>query len=164
MTSKNSFFKLLKEDLLQRLWSIILAMVVIILPITVAVALEISNIRADRYSYRENAIASLWRVFEYDNFWFYLVAIVGAIICAGCSFCYLFSKRKVDFFHSLPVTRGKLFAVRYVSGVLVYLVPNTSGMRKPLLLSATLLFLVLVTGVGAAIRADSTSPYKALTS
>ena len=63
MTSKNSFFKLLKEDLLQRLWSIILAMVVIILPITVAVALEISNIRADRYSYRENAIASLWRVF-----------------------------------------------------------------------------------------------------
>lgn len=124
MTSKNSFFKLLKEDLLQRLWSIILAMVVIILPITVAVALEISNIRADRYSYRENAIASLWRVFEYDNFWFYLVAIVGAIICAGCSFCYLFSKRKVDFFHSLPVTRGKLFAVRYVSGVLVYLVPN----------------------------------------
>ena len=28
MTSKNSFFKLLKEDLLQRLWSVILAMVV----------------------------------------------------------------------------------------------------------------------------------------
>lgn len=43
MTSKNSFFKLLWEDLRQRLWSIILAMVVIILPITIGILLQISS-------------------------------------------------------------------------------------------------------------------------
>lgn len=121
MTSKNSFFKLLWEDLRQRLWSIILAMVVIILPITIAVLLQISRAE-DRLS---NA---LWRDVEYcfrDDFaWYYLVAVVGAFICAGCSFGYLFSKKKVDFFHGLPVGRTKQFAMRYVSGVLVYLVPN----------------------------------------
>lgn len=121
MTSKNSFFKLLWEDLRQRLWSIILAMVVIILPITIVVLLQISS--------AEGRLSdALWRSVEYcfrdDSPWYYLVAVVGAFICACCSFGYLFSKKKVDFFHGLPVGRTKQFVMRYVSGVLVYLVPN----------------------------------------
>lgn len=119
MTSKNSFFKLLWEDLRQRLWSIILAMVVIILPVTISVLLQISRAEG-----REIYWEDVETCFQNDFPWYYLVAVVGAFICAFCSFGYLFSKKKVDFFHGLPVGRTKQFAMRYVSGVLVYLVPN----------------------------------------
>lgn len=119
MTSKNSFFKLLWEDLRQRLWSIILAMVVIILPITIVVLLQISSAVGREIYWRD-----VEACFKDDFPWYYLVAVVGAFICACCSFGYLFSKKKVDFFHGLPVGRTKQFAMRYVSGVLVYLVPN----------------------------------------
>ena len=50
MTSKNLFFKLMKEDLKQRLWSVILASIVfLIIPISMALELE------KRYNYTDNA-------------------------------------------------------------------------------------------------------------
>lgn len=126
MTSRSSFFKLLKEDLRQRLWTIILASIVFILPVPIYIAMEVSHISG--YS-----TWSTWTVEEYarrlaapmaaDSVWLVLVTIVGALICAVAGFGYLFSKKKVDFFHSLPVKRETLFAVRYINGVLIYLVP-----------------------------------------
>lgn len=124
MTSRNSFFKLLKEDLLQRLWSIILAIVVIFIPMTVFTALQLGDIRNAGGNYLENAIDNLYRSFSYDNIWFAMIVLCGAVICAVCSYGYLFSKKQVDFFHSLPVGRGKQFTIRYLSGVLVYAVPS----------------------------------------
>ena len=120
MTSRNSFFKLMKEDLRQRLWTIVLACIAFLLPIPIALGMMISN-------YRPNDYYSLVRDLAYplggESAWLAIVTIVGAVICAVSGFGYLFSKKKVDFFHSLPVKREKLFAVRYVNGVLIYLVP-----------------------------------------
>lgn len=136
MTSKKSFFKLLWEDEKQRLWSIVLAFIVIILPITIAAGMNIGGNRYDE----ERLIQNILSTYSYENGWLYMVAVVGALICAYCGFSYLFSEKKVDFYHSLPLKRTKLFAVKYVSGVLVYLVP-TVGM---LLIN----LLVLLTGAG----------------
>lgn len=119
MISKNSFFKLLREDARQRLWTIVLACVVFLLPVPIYLGMMISNHTAGYVNFP----ARLAKVFQADSVWLELVTLVGALICAVSGFGYLFSKKKVDFFHSLPVRREKLFAVRYLNGVLIYLVP-----------------------------------------
>lgn len=123
MTSRSSFFKLLKEDLRQRLWTIILAAIVFVLPVPIYIAMEISGSWGFGTGMLDNFARRLAEPMAYDSIWLVFVTIVGALICAVSGFGYLFSKRKVDFFHSLPVKRETLFAVRYINGVLIYLVP-----------------------------------------
>ena len=123
MTSRSSFFKLMKEDLRQRLWTIILAMIVFVLPVPIAIAMEISGSRGFGTGMLDNYARNLAEPMGRESAWLVLVTVVGALICAVSGFGYLFSKKKVDFFHSLPVKREKLFAVRYINGVLIYLVP-----------------------------------------
>lgn len=47
-----------------------------------------------------------------------LAAIIGCVV-----FFYLHKKQQVNFYHSQPVTRTRLFAVRYITGLVVTLVP-----------------------------------------
>lgn len=118
MTSRSSFFKLMKEDLRQRLWTIVLAFIVFVLPVPIVIAMMVTN---------DNGAGSLAQeltlVLQANNLWFALVTVTGAAICAASGFGYLFSKKKVDFFHSLPVKRECLFAIRYLNGIFIYLVP-----------------------------------------
>ena len=137
MTSRSSFFKLLKEDLRQRLWTIILAAIVFILPVPIYIAMEISSSRG---VISEGAMLhfaeSLAEPMARYSVWLVLVTIFGALICAVSGFGYLFSKKKVDFFHSLPVKREVLFAVRYINGVLIYLVPYLAMVLVSILIIA----------------------------
>ena len=123
MTSRSSFFKLLKEDLRQRLWTIVLAAIVFILPVPIYIAMEISGSWGFGTGMLDNFARRLAEPMARDSIWLVLVTVCGALICAVSGFGYLFSKKKVDFFHSLPVKRETLFAVRYINGVLIYLVP-----------------------------------------
>ena len=123
MTSRSSFFKLLKEDLRQRLWTIVLASIVFILPVPIYIAMEISGGNGFSDGMMDNFARRLASPMGIDSWWMILVTIVGAFICAVNGFGYLFSRKKVDFFHALPVKREALFAVKYVNGVLIYLVP-----------------------------------------
>ncbi len=123
MTSRSSFFKLLKEDLRQRLWTIVLAAIVFVLPVPIYIAMVISGSRGSDTGWLDTFARRLASPMAADSFWLVLVTIVGAFICAVSGFGYLFSKKKVDFFHSLPVKRETLFVVRYINGVLIYLVP-----------------------------------------
>lgn len=120
MTSRNSFFKMMKEDLRQRLWTIVLAFVVFVLPVPIFVGMEISMYFGSGNGRLQLDLAEY---FGMENWWLIVVTVVGAMICAVNGFGYLFSKKKVDFFHALPVKRETLFLIRYVDGVLIYLVP-----------------------------------------
>ena len=119
MTSKNLFFKLLKEDLKQRLWSVILAAIVFFI-IPVSMALQVENMKGlsplDTYLYCITRIVT-------NSEWLVIITCVGAVLCGLSGFWYLFSKKKVDFFHALPLKREVLFAVRYINGILIYAVP-----------------------------------------
>lgn len=57
----------------------------------------------------------------------YSMAQIFIIILCICftifSYRYLFSKRMIDLYHSAPITRGKLFLLKYVHGFLVWFVP-----------------------------------------
>ena len=49
--------------------------------------------------------------------------IILAVTCGVSMFAYLRNRRKVDFYHSLPISRSRLFAVDYATGALCALVP-----------------------------------------
>ncbi len=115
MTSRSSFFKLMWEDLRQRLWTIVLAFVVFVLPVPIIIAMMVTS--------GNRSTGDLSLMLQAQSIWLFIVAVTGALICAVSGFGYLFSKKKVDFFHSLPVKRVRSFIIRYLNGVLIYLVP-----------------------------------------
>ena len=143
MTSRNSFFNLLKEDLRRRLWTLILASLVFFGTFIVAFTMVIQNYvgRFSRASYGytnaqfiEKVSANLCEDFYGLWPWFMLVAIVGAVICGMNGFAYLHSRKQMDFYHGLPVKREMIFSVRLVNGVLIYAVPYLAGLLYTYLL------------------------------
>lgn len=66
----------------------------------------------------------------YENLWRdgfvmtgMIMAIAAAFINGTSSFLYLYSRRKTDFYHSLPLTRKQIFLQEVFTGVVFYMVP-----------------------------------------
>lgn len=128
MTSKISFFKLMQEDIKRKIWLVVLAVLVFFISFPVAAMVWLDNI-GRRSSYltaervQELAKDAFLTLFGYANIWMIVITVVGAGLCGIFSFSYLYKKKKVDFYHSIPVRREKLFFVSYLNGLLIYLVP-----------------------------------------
>lgn len=118
MTSKSLFFKLMREDGKQRLWSFVLAMVIFFFALPVVGASWVSS------PIPEKVLSA--NVTDYligSGELFAMITFVGAVICGISGFSYLQSRKKVDFYHGIPVRREVMFAVSYLNGILIYLVP-----------------------------------------
>lgn len=66
----------------------------------------------------------------YENLWRdgylttgYIVICIAAVINGINGFWYLYSSRKTDFYHSLPINRRNMFCHKIYTGVLYYLIP-----------------------------------------
>ena len=137
MISKNLFFKLLREQTKQRIWLIALMCLVSFFAFPVASALmsgafldmEQLTAQADRSAGLLTVemcrnMASQELIEEFQDWisptgplllWMIpIAAAVGGL----AEFSFLHSRRKTDFYHSLPVKREILFAVSYVGGIL----------------------------------------------
>lgn len=127
MTSKISFFKLMQEDLRRKLWLLVLAILVFFISFPVVLLIYLEN--SKQYSYLTEEIWELQTksdfitIMGYENIWMCVITLVGATLCGIFAFSYLYKKKKVDFYHSIPVRREKLFLVSYLNGVLIYMVP-----------------------------------------
>ncbi|MFV0504954.1 MAG: hypothetical protein ACK5LT_13470 [Lachnospirales bacterium] len=53
----------------------------------------------------------------------FTVAIIFASLFGALKFFYLYKRQSVDFYHSLPITREKLFLKNYIQIILIVLVP-----------------------------------------
>lgn len=53
-----------------------------------------------------------------------IIATIIGLIAGMSMFSYLHKERSCYFYHSLPITRGRLFATDYISGLMMMLVPN----------------------------------------
>lgn len=121
MISKNLFFRLQKEDLKRRIWTIAIAILVIFLCLPITVAMSIGNF--NEVSTHEWQFEQILYTMSPYYILSKLITITGAIICGLSGFFYLHSKKKVDLYHSIPVRREVLFTVSYLNGILIYLVP-----------------------------------------
>jgi len=139
MTSKISFFKLLREDLKRKTWLLILAGLVFFISFPIVFLFLIDNAQNfSEYLTQEEIQIRMQGYFlglmGYQNIWMVFVTIVGASLCGIFCFSYLYNKKKVDFYHSIPVRREKLFLVSYLNGLLIYVVPYLISIAICLLL------------------------------
>lgn len=140
MTSKISYIKLIRADIRHRGWLAALVCIGLFLGMPVFTMLYIDSLLGDSVAVaaegvnaasaqsREYIIEQIRDIFQgllNGHILNYLAAAIAvfAVLCALTGFGYIHSKEKLDFYHALPVKRGQWFAVSYLSGLLIFLVP-----------------------------------------
>lgn len=126
MTSKISCIKLIKENIRHRAWLAALTAVAFVLMMPVYTVLYLNSL--DRSVYEQNSAPS-----EIDYFpmlfncsrlaIFVAVLAILVLLCALTGFWHIHSREKLDFYHSLPVRRERLYASCYLSGLIMLYVP-----------------------------------------
>lgn len=119
MTSKISFYKMMKEDVRRRIWVPVLALFAFFI-ITLLPYLWLQSERG----YNRDLAFTFVQFWSHNNLALEFAVPVGALIAAFSGFSWLFSKKKLDLYHSLPVKREKMFWVFYLDGILMYLIPE----------------------------------------
>lgn len=121
MMSKNLFFKLQQEDIKRRLWTIALSVLVFFFSFPVVCAMYLGNYNTEIP--RDQILQDISRFIGLEYEFALLITVVAAIICGLSGHFYLHSRKKVDLYHSIPIRRELLFAISYINGVLIYLIP-----------------------------------------
>lgn len=118
MILKSSFFRLQKEDMKHRIWFIALISITILLILPISCALQIDN-----YLYEGYSLDTIMHFIDNLYGMLFAITIACAFISGLSGFFYLHSRKKLDLYHSIPVRRETLFAVNYVNGILIFIVP-----------------------------------------
>lgn len=137
MTSKRLFLRGLREDIRHKVWMLVLSLLgsFLAMPVLWLLYYTDMNIRNTTW-YLKNmtsqeqaqaiseTVGYVVRFFREDLILSTgVIAIVGAVIVGLECFRYLQQKSMVDTYHSLPVSRMQIFAIKYVNGLLIWLVP-----------------------------------------
>lgn len=127
MMSNRSFFdvRLLRETMRRNIWAIALSLIgfAFCLPIPMAITLQnmledAKRMPEDTKFIMENAADTMGAWLSLDNFLITLGCIIMALLCGVAMFRYLHSRKQVDFYHGIPISRTKLFVTNYLAGVL----------------------------------------------
>ncbi len=136
MMSRNFCSKgLVRDGMRRNLWAIVLSTVGFfmaqLLPVLMTAQHSLSAHKqdlvnmnaADAAASWEGYVESVGQMLGGQNPFAKAAVIILAITCGVSMFAYLHNRRKVDFYHSLPISRSRLFAVNYATGALCALVP-----------------------------------------
>lgn len=136
MTSKNLFFKLMKEDIKRKIWAIGLAFLAFFFAMPVFAAMNMSSLqsRMERWiadpvqlgagvtpqmRYMEILQSNMEETLMMNNLFTIMILVGAAVILGVTGFSWLHSRKKVDFYHSIPVKRELLFTVQYLDSILI---------------------------------------------
>lgn len=128
MTSRNSFWASSKENHKRRIWVWVVSVLLQLMAYVGILTVYLSRIR------RWNS-EGIYQTFEqYQNAMYQaakdalgfqdnmaIALIVLAVIIGMHGFSYLYDRRKVDLYHSVPVDKNRRFMVVYVNGIIIYL-------------------------------------------
>ncbi|RGY99469.1 hypothetical protein [Clostridium sp. AM58-1XD] len=124
MTLKNWFSKFMIEDTKRRLWAVALVTLLFFFSFPVAtVFVAGTRYSQDRIEWLRSFSRIMLTFVSKQNLWVAFIIVVLAIVCGVSGFSYLDSKKKVDFYHSIPIKREKIFAVNYLNGILIVAAP-----------------------------------------
>lgn len=137
MMSRSSSSKGLARDGVRRsLWAVVLSTLAFVVSMLLPSLMNMQQALEDRKGMivdgaRASELAQSWKSSLADaaiyiggeNALVKLAVILLAVVAGTAMFAYLHDKRKVDFYHSLPVSREKLYAVNYATGAVCVLVP-----------------------------------------
>lgn len=153
MTSKISSVKLFKESLKRNGAMAALLMLIYFCCFPLASMLMMRD-WSSWYTAKETWMIKEMRWLLAYNEMFLFLTMGFAAVLGILQFAYLHNREKLDFYHSFPVRREKLFAIRYVSGVAVWLVPYVVNLLLALSLTGfkgygdSITFMQAVKGIG----------------
>ncbi|MBO5283907.1 MAG: hypothetical protein J6B43_12450 [Lachnospiraceae bacterium] len=143
MTSNHLFYKSMKEDLRHKVWMIVLSLLGSFLTMPILWLLEFGDGGFQAVSMLVEGSLDYTRVLSFYQEEMMtaagLIAFFGAVIVGLESFRFLQQKSMVDTYHSLPISRSCLFGVKYVNGLLIWLVPYLLCLMITIVLSGILL-------------------------
>lgn len=127
MTSKISFSKLIRNSLKNQVWSFAFSCLMFMGALPLYAAFQ----EAVLSSYMEqNGKITLMQyrtfarnVFGEQNYFIMAAVCFVGVIAAINAFSYMYSRSKVDMYHSLPLSRKELFAAGYLTGIINFVVP-----------------------------------------
>ena len=130
MTSRSLFFKYMKENTKQRIWNLALVLLLCFFAFPVTTALWSStafrpenlnsSLPADlaRTQAQRDFTRDMLRMYSMKGGALAFMLTIAAVVLAASGFAYLHSKKKTDFYHSLPIRREMLYAVTCLNGFL----------------------------------------------
>ena len=124
MTSRNLFFKLVRQDFRKRIWCPVLIFITYFLGMEVRLLMETEKFLVDGGECIYGGVSCDIVVYVSHLFfgreaWMIAVVTCGvAFLCGISGYAYLHSRTQLDTYHSLPVSRTQLFWSRYVSGIM----------------------------------------------
>ena len=140
MTSKISFSKMVREELHQMSWMAALQLLVfgLLIPFRVMVVMaSVSRSLSHGVVYSQQEKLEIFcRNVGFNTFENTFFIVAAGILCACCAFSYLYSPAKLDFYHSLPVKREKLFAVKLTASCCTFTVAYLASQLLALLAGA----------------------------
>lgn len=118
MISKNLFYNLIREDWKQKIWVIALTVLsfFFVLPVNMMMVLGDN-------AYYLDQLQTIFHFEFLENYALFFVTMGIAFLVSMQGFSYLHSKKQVDFYHGIPVKREMLFAVKFINGILIYVIP-----------------------------------------
>jgi len=111
--------KLIKINLKQKI--ALLACTILFLMLCRPLVQLVTFENARRFSQPDVLLKTMEEFFLPNFFTDIVPTLLLSGIIALVFFNYLFSKKRVDLYHSIPVNRKKLFIVNYISGIIVYI-------------------------------------------
>lgn len=122
MTSKISFSKLSHDEMRKLTWLTAVQFLVfgLLIPFRVLLVMATNGSRSQLEMNEMTALEVFCKQVGFghpENTFFILCA---GILCALCAFGYLHSAVKLDFYHSLPIKRERLFAAKYLGSTLTF--------------------------------------------
>lgn len=134
MTSRNSFSEgaLLRDGMRRNLWSIVLSTLGFLFSLLLPALMTMQNaleLRAEELREGAQMAEQSWQghlsnvavMLGGENLFSKFVMLVLAVVCGVSAFAYLHSRQKVDFYHSLPISRTRLFFTNFATGALCVL-------------------------------------------
>lgn len=144
MISKNSFWANCRENHKRRIWVWIVSVLSWLLVYGGMTMVYLSRIRSFQtdgvyrttQDFRDAMYQAARDALGFSDNVFPVAIFLGAIIGIQ-GFSYLYDRRKVDLYHSVPVTKGSRFAVVYTNGLMIFLVSNLAGLFVGMVVAGT---------------------------
>jgi len=143
MTSKNSFLANSKENYKRRIWVLAVSILGQLVLYPGVLTVYLSRIRfwnADGvYNmpelYKMALQGAATDALGFQPFGAYLIMFL-AILIAVQGFSYLYDRKKVDMYYSVPVSSKRRFVVIYVNGLMMYIIPALASILIAVIMAA----------------------------
>lgn len=141
MKSKTLYSKLISETVKRQKWVTALISLVMFVLYPIMGLMTIDRwINVQEFSSAEVAerfaqyFVGTGEYYSSNSLMILLAAVFLGVLSAINGFSYLHSRNKVDFYHSLPVKREKLFLIQGIASILCFIIPSLISMILMMLL------------------------------